>query len=630
LTKADERRQPNKAAAADGKTAAAVLSVGVTTKVDKINEEVMSDVQHVRNVINAFLSDDDTSVLVLKGGWGVGKTYFWKNYIASRITNMDLNQIAYSYVSLFGLNDIDSTRTKIFKNGIPLKSETEMEAEFDSSVNSQNKLLKFVPAMKKYTKDSIPKLGKLVGMGKDLPYLKEVASIITAVEHGLVKNYLVCFDDLERKGNKLTIRELMGLIDDLVIEKACKIIIVFNEASLTNRNDDRKQFETYREKIVDVEVEFKPTVVENISHVFTNTEPFINFIEEVYSFLNVSNIRILKKTKWALRRIRPNLLNLRPELQEEVVKHLLVFSWAYYNTDTILPLSTVAEKMKNESWMTEMIKPNGSPSAEDKAWGYISNNLGIGSAQYDTFLISLLTEGFIDEKSFNTVLAEKNLQAHANEISQKMHNAWNIYRDSFKDNLGELLDAFIDILDNDIKFLKLYDFSSIIDVLSQYGVGVEDYITTFIRDHEESLATFDFDDDPFGAEIKNSILRARILDVTKLRYRKTLTIDGVAEKISKRKGWNQDDIAFLGSLTVDEIYNWMLSNPTDLKIKIRSGLLFFRNVQGSNESDTKIYKQITKLTEDALRRIAATNPLNHKRVYNGPRFPDNSLKWCLR
>jgi len=215
----------------------------------------MGNIQHVKNVIDSFLSDNDTSVLVFKGGWGVGKTFFWKNYIEARIQQKDLSQLAYSYVSLFGLNDLTETRTKIFQCGVPLKSESEMEREFDETTKTQNKLLKFVPALKKYTKDNVPRLGRIIGMGKDLPYVKEVASIITAIEHGLVKNYLICFDDLERKGDKLSIRELMGLIDELVVDKKCKIIIIFNESSLSDKNDDKNQFQTYREKIVDVEIE---------------------------------------------------------------------------------------------------------------------------------------------------------------------------------------------------------------------------------------------------------------------------------------------------------------------------------------------------------------------------------------
>jgi len=348
--------------------------------------------------------------------------------------------------------------------------------------------------------------------------------------------------------------------------------------------------------------------------VFSGNEPFRSLIEEVFGFLDVSNIRILKKTKWALMRIRPNINQLRDELQQEIVKHLLVFSWSYYNTDTALPLTVVAHKMRSDSWIAEMIKPDDNPSPEDKAWTSLASNLGLTSAEYDTYLLSLLTEGYVDETNFNNILAQKNIEAHSHAVAEKLHTAWDIYRDSFEDNLRELLDAFISIIQQDIKFIKLYDFSAIIDVLSQNGIAVDGFISNYLQEHTTSLSSFDLEDDSFGSEIKNEKLRAGINELTKTKLEENLNIDTVTEKIYKSRGWNRVDISYLSSLTVDELYDWMMSNPEDLKKKLKGGLLFFKNLQGANEDDNRLYKSIAKNTEEALLRVASTTPLNKKRV----------------
>ena len=60
----------------------------------------------------------------------------------------------------------------------------------------------------------------------------------------------------------------MGLIDELVTEKKCKVLLIFNEDSLSEENKDKIQFEIYREKIVDVEIEYKPSTNENIALIF--------------------------------------------------------------------------------------------------------------------------------------------------------------------------------------------------------------------------------------------------------------------------------------------------------------------------------------------------------------------------
>lgn len=52
----------------------------------------------VLKALDAFLKSDN-KVLVIKGDWGVGKTFFWNKYYENNINN--LSQLAYSYVSLF-------------------------------------------------------------------------------------------------------------------------------------------------------------------------------------------------------------------------------------------------------------------------------------------------------------------------------------------------------------------------------------------------------------------------------------------------------------------------------------------------------------------------------------------------
>lgn len=53
----------------------------------------------VAKALDAFMQSDN-SVLVIKGDWGVGKTFFWNKYYNENKNN--LKKIAYSYVSLFG------------------------------------------------------------------------------------------------------------------------------------------------------------------------------------------------------------------------------------------------------------------------------------------------------------------------------------------------------------------------------------------------------------------------------------------------------------------------------------------------------------------------------------------------
>ena len=572
----------------------------------------MSNLDHVKEVIDSFLADKETSVLVFKGGWGVGKTYYWKKYLSGRIVEKNLPFTAYSYVSLFGLNDLKDVKSSIFHKGTPLKPDTQIESEFETSSNENSKLFKHIPWIKNI-KDNTPWLGRITRFGKELPYAKQIASIIATMEYSLINNYLICFDDLERKGDSIKIKEIMGLVDELSETKKCKIVLIFNEATLSEENSDKKQFDTYREKIVDIEFEYKPSIEDNVSLVF-NSDPMIAQITDIFRILNVSNIRVLKKTKWALDKIKVLISNSSQQLKDEIVKHLVVFAWSYYNKENSLPLSIVSKKMISDPWLTAVMDSKSEKTVQDKVWEGIASALALNSAEYDRHLISLLTDGFLNKDSFVEMIEQLNAEKNIEAVAIKLHNAWEIYSSTFKDNLSEFIEALKSVLDQHIDSVKLYDFSNAINILEEYGVDVKVYVTNYLDLHKDLLKRVDLEDRPFGDDIKNMQLKDGILALNKISINEQLSIDFVTEKLSTKNGWGTKDIEYLDSLTVDNIYTWMLSNPENMKRKIRSGLLLFKNLQVSNEQDGIIYKRIVEKTEAALKKISEINQFNKKRV----------------
>ena len=61
----------------------------------------------VRSVVERFLKSSDPEVLVLKGAWGVGKTYAWNKWVADSKNALPLK--SYCYVSLFGIPPLSRT-----------------------------------------------------------------------------------------------------------------------------------------------------------------------------------------------------------------------------------------------------------------------------------------------------------------------------------------------------------------------------------------------------------------------------------------------------------------------------------------------------------------------------------------
>ena len=62
----------------------------------------------VEQHLDEFLAHPTKRVLLFKGKWGVGKTYYWtKNYLPSRLRKEGrINERLYAYVSLFGVENV--------------------------------------------------------------------------------------------------------------------------------------------------------------------------------------------------------------------------------------------------------------------------------------------------------------------------------------------------------------------------------------------------------------------------------------------------------------------------------------------------------------------------------------------
>ncbi|MBA4075725.1 MAG: hypothetical protein C0508_11850, partial [Cyanobacteria bacterium PR.023] len=248
--------------------------------------------------LDAFLAGEDR-VMVIRGAWGVGKTYFWSTYVNHRIASKSLEQVAYSYVSLFGKSSLSDIRASIFQLGKPIANDETIKEQFKKEYQDSTGLLRSVP----WLQDAHEKLtakarlaGWLTDLARSTPFTDKYSRLIASLEYKLVNKYLICIDDLERKGTALSIREIMGLIDELANQKKCKVILIFNHLSL-NKESDKREFEEYREKVVDAEIEYDPSHTQALACAFSEVHPHFQGVEQLARILNIKNIRVLRKLR---------------------------------------------------------------------------------------------------------------------------------------------------------------------------------------------------------------------------------------------------------------------------------------------------------------------------------------------
>jgi hypothetical protein len=572
----------------------------------------MNSTATIKNTLDSFFSEKDFAVLVLRGAWGIGKTYFWENYIQEKINKKEIKQTAYSYVSLFGLHGLSELKSRIFRVGKILKTKQEVEKELEISSQKENQVLRILLDMRSSGQNLLRSLGQISQIAKFLPQSKDFSSIIDLAEYSLINNYLICLDDIERKEDDLTIRQIMGFIDEISKIKNCKVILILNDKTLSKR--DLEDFNKYREKVVDLEIEYQPTIRDNLLKVFESDYLFFEDFLNVFQILNVSNIRIFKKFKWSVDKIQHFIDSAEPSLQKQVLIRLAVFCWGFFNSEGTLSLSFISNSIKETTWLSVLSerKEKQNWTEEEKEWSYIASTLGMFPSNYDDYLISMLTDGYLNEEDFRGEINKANQKEQVDITQKKLREAWDIYADSFDDNMEQLKSAVRDVLNTDLSKITLWDFSQSIDLLEEYGDDVNGYIEKYIALNSKELASIDPEDFWGVRKIKNSLLETKIQELR--NSSKVFNIDDVLNGIVEKQGWGREEVEFLSSLTEERIYEWMMSKPDRIVSKIRKGLFLFQGFSSNNEEENKKYKTIADNTTAALVRIAKQNPLNRKRV----------------
>lgn len=563
--------------------------------------------------LDSFFAGDD-QVLVIKGAWGVGKTYFWDRYIETRIKKKDLKQIAYSYVSLFGKASLADIRASVFQSAKSIATNDNIQRKFDEELESSTGLLKLTPWVREATekaREKAPFIGWLTNLARSTPFTDKYSGIIASLEYGLVKDYIICFDDLERKGAALSIREIMGLADELARRKSCKVVLIFNDNSFSEEKDKR-EFEAYREKVVDAEFDYGPTHKQNLECSLAVEHPLFIKIEPLIEALDLKNIRVLKKLMRLIDTFWPDLEKSDEWIVEEFTNHATILCWSYYMRDTALPFSFIKKKLEEGSWGSYFASKKEEIPPEETRYRAITSKMKLSPSVFDRHIIHFLERGYANIEEVRveiTELAQKvDVQRAHNELSQ----VWNGYTDTFAENQSEIISLFKSVLDRHADKIRVGEFSAALDMLAEFGEDVEPYIDRYIDLHSAELASMDRRDFSITRRISYKPLLDRIQEIQ--AERSGLDIDQVAMKIAVNQGWNPEDIDFLVSISVEEFYQWIKGDPVDLPTKLRGGLLFFGNLQSSNSEDSKKYSRIYENVTAAMRRLASDSPLNRRRL----------------
>lgn len=164
--------------------------------------------------LNELLNDAKNKegfVLSLNGEWGIGKTKFWEKYSKENLIKDDKEKVA--YISLFGKDSLEAINSTILLE-----------------ISKKQEKLKLLKGLKQKYNAALGTINNLTyGIGGVLG-----SALLSALDNDFFENKIICFDDFERISDKLSHKDVMGLISNLKEDKKCKIVMIMHQDKICN------------------------------------------------------------------------------------------------------------------------------------------------------------------------------------------------------------------------------------------------------------------------------------------------------------------------------------------------------------------------------------------------------------
>ena len=543
----------------------------------------------VENEIRRLLSSKEPEVVCISGHWGVGKTYAWERYLKE--AHKRQNGIAlksYSYVSLFGINSLDELKYSIFANGIGtdiIGTEPSLET-FKTNI---------VAMSSRFGKAALHLL-------QQIPFWKNKFGGPSPLWFMSVSKAIVCLDDIERRGDKLSLRDVLGLVAHLKEQKQCKVIMILNDEKLVK---DHQDFRAYFEKVIDVSLRFNPTPAESIA-IALLPEGDINKLIGTYCIeLGISNIRLIKKIERAVNVVTPILHIYDKHILDQAVKSLALLGWCVYEPGKA---PDVAYVKTFNAYMIGMDRGEEVDETET-SWNNTLRSFGFASMdEMDLTLLDGIRDGYFNEELLKSQASKKNKDIKDGNASDAFRQAWELFHGSFDNNKAVVLDGILASFKQNIGIITPLDLNGTVVLLKDLGRPEQaaEIIELYVASKLNSRDMFDLDNGPHDRYIRDPDVRAAFRAKLDAFEDNRNPVD-ILLSIASENGWSQADSKLLSQLTVDDYYQMFKTHKNDTMQRLIDACLFF-------EKGTDASTVIAARAKEALERIGAESDINACRV----------------
>jgi|LADL02.1.fsa_nt_gi hypothetical protein len=490
--------------------------------------------------IKRFLSDDRAEVLCIKGKWGVGKTFAWRKWLAESGADGSLKSKSYAYVSLFGLNSLDNLKYSIFEATV-----TAEHLLTGPDVSTVNALVRKGFDLGRKSKGLLEPILALAGA-------KDGGEALFRSAYMLVKSQLVCLDDLERAGEGLAQRDVLGLASALKEQRNCKVVLLLNDEEMAP--DEKREFERQLEKVVDVSVVFDPNPQEAAAIGLSGNSELGERLRKRTITLGIVNIRVIKKIERLAARLCAILAGFSNQVVEQAIAAVVLGGWAELQPNEAPPIET----LKSYNRLVMSLKAAEGDDGEARPrWADLLENYDFTHAdELDLVIFDGVKSGFFDEQKLKSAAKALELSMAHNSRDNSYAKAWDQYWYDLSVPDDKLLKDIQNGALENLAIINPVNLSGTAGLLREAGMNAEadDLIDRYVEARkDEEKAFFDLYGHHFMASDAPDPRLVIAFDAKRASFVDARDPGQVLIQISAQQGWNEEDVELLASLTAEQL-----------------------------------------------------------------------------
>jgi len=543
----------------------------------------------VKSVVKRFLRSKSPEVVVIKGGWGVGKTFTWRRILEDHKGDI-VGVTRYSYVSLFGIQSIAELRTAIFTRSVEidligkqvdweLVNKKWMEVLWSKSTQFAHWLQDAVGAMGSY--------GRVITIGLD------------KIAGSLTRNMLICLDDFER--SSLRADDVLGLISELKEERGCKIVVLFNHEQLGER---AVAYSSFREKVVDIELLFNPAPGEAVDWALPADLPMRAEISDFCSLLELRNIRVMRRMAEIWRLLYEHASHLHERVQSQIAQAAVIGTWCSFDKSGRAP-SIGYLRMFGRG---EAPDSEDDVSDDDRRWSALLHEAGfVMFDELDAAILDVIDRGYVEETAFIAEAAAQDQRCRAGDENRDWESAWNLFQNSFENNEAELVERLDVATRNFMTHISIIKLDRTVALLRELGEGrrADNLVEEFVGARRDTPEIFELSEYAFAERPADPYLISRFNALSQQQTTLVSLRDAVTQHVNAG-GWGRDHELAVRAASSNDFYAFF-KDPGSIGVDRAVGAC---QRASTWEDGAAIASKVT----EALQRLGREGNLNAIRV----------------